>query len=200
MENRAYSLLCFKSMEDEEDGERVIRGVATTPTPDRIGDVVEPKGVVFKNPLPLLWQHRHDMPVGTVKFSKPTADGIEFEARFARPTTSEVLKARIDEAWESVKLGLVRAVSIGFRSLEHAVMKDGGYRFIRSEVYELSLVTIPAQSEAVITAIKSVDRLALAAAGDTGETKAADRSGHKRGPVQLLPRRAPQLIAVTPRK
>lgn len=200
MENRAYSLLSVKSMEDEDD-ERVIRGVATTPTPDRVGDVVEPKGVTYKNPLPLLWQHRHDMPVGTVKFSKPTADGIEFEARFAKPTKSEVLKERIDEAWESVKLGLVRAVSIGFRSLEHAVMNDGGYRFVRSEVYELSLVTIPAQSEAVITAIKSVDRLAIAAAGTNSETeKAADRSGHPRKPVLLLPRRTPQLIQVTPRK
>lgn len=274
MENRAYSVLHVKSM-DEEDDARVIRGIATTPTPDRVGDVVEPDGVKFQNPMPLLWQHRADMPVGTVKFDKPTKKGITFEARFAKAEKSETLKARIEEAWESVKLGLVSAVSIGFRSLEHAVMKDGGYRFIRSEVYELSLVTIPANADATIQMIKSVDQAmmmgdtslsvgdrvkvkpgmahegmeddmegevamigtaalgirfdgmpevhkwyidaelekvssdeknfdqaALASAGIArGEVKtAAERSGHKTGPVQLIPRRKPQLIAVTLRK
>lgn len=201
MQNRAYSVLHVKEM-DEDDDQRIIRGIATTPTPDRVGDVVEPDGVKFQNPMPLLWQHRADMPVGTVKFDKPTKKGITFEARFAKAEKSETLKARIDEAWESVKLGLVSAVSIGFRSLEHAVMKDGGYRFIRSEVYELSLVTIPAQADAVITAVKNFDQAALASAGIArGEVKtAAERSGHKTGPVQLIPRRKPQLIAVTLRK
>ena len=36
---------------------RMITGVATTPTPDRVGDIIEPLGVRFNNPLPLLWQH-----------------------------------------------------------------------------------------------------------------------------------------------
>lgn len=199
MQNRAYSVLHVKAM-DEDDEARIIRGVATSPSPDRVGDVVEPDGVSFKNPMPLLWQHRHDMPVGTVKFDKPTKAGITFEARFAKAEKSETLKARIDEAWESVKLGLVSAVSIGFRSLEHAVMKDGGYRFIKSEVYELSLVTIPAQAAAVITAIKNFDQSALASAGTArGESEpAADLSGpKKRTPVQLIPRRRAQSIVVT---
>jgi HK97 family phage prohead protease len=190
-----------KAVEEDNDA-RIIRGVATTPAPDRVGDVVEPEGVKFNNPMPLLWQHRSDMPVGTVKFNKPTKDGITFEARFAKAEKSQTLKDRIDEAWESVKLGLVSAVSIGFRSLEHAVMKDGGYRFIRSEVYELSLVTIPAQAAAVITAIKSIDQAALASAGTSrGENEpAADSSGQKKHvTVQLLPRRRAQSIAVTPR-
>lgn len=201
MQNRAYSVLHVKAVEETE-GERVIRGIATTPSPDRVGDVVEPEGVKFTNPMPLLWQHRHDMPVGTVKFDKPTKNGIGFEARFAKAEKSETLKARIEEAWESVKLGLVSAVSIGFRSLEHAVMKDGGYRFIKSEVYELSLVTIPAQADAVITAIKNFDQAALASAGTArGEIKpAADSSGPKKHvTVQLVPRRRAQQIQVTPR-
>lgn len=199
MQNRAYSVLHVKAMDEDADA-RVIRGVATTPTPDRVGDVVEPLGVSFKNPLPLLWQHRHDMPVGTVKFDKPTKDGITFEARFAKASKSATLMARIDEAWESVKLGLVSAVSIGFRSLEHAVMKDGGYRFVRSEVYELSLVTIPAQSEAILTAVKNFDHTALASAGTArGEVEpAAELSGQKkRAAVQLIPRRRAQHIQVT---
>jgi hypothetical protein len=52
--DRAYSLLEVKAV---DDAARVIRGVATTPTPDRVGDIVEPLGVRFKNPLPLLHQH-----------------------------------------------------------------------------------------------------------------------------------------------
>ena len=170
--NRAYSVLQVRSVDEDA---RVIRGIATTPSPDRMGDVVEPLGVSFKNPMPLLWQHNHSQPVGTVKFDKPTKDGITFEASVAIIDEPGVLKDRVDEAWQSVKAGLVRAVSIGFRSLEHTVMKDGGWRFIKSEVLELSLVTIPANADATITAIKSIDTELRAA---SGRTSADDTGRH----------------------
>jgi hypothetical protein len=76
--NRAYSFLEVKSVSEDL---RVITGIATTPTPDRYGDIVDPLGVKFKNPMPLLWQHKSAEPVGTVRFSKATKDGIEFEAK-----------------------------------------------------------------------------------------------------------------------
>lgn len=41
-----------------------ITGTASTPTTDRMGDVVEPMGAKFKTPMPLLWQHESDKPVG----------------------------------------------------------------------------------------------------------------------------------------
>lgn len=154
--HRAYSFLEVKEFEDV-DGERIIKGMATTPSPDRVGDVVEPLGVEFKNPLPLLWQHEADKPVGLVTFSKPTAKGIEFEARLPKDIPEGKLRDRIEEAWQSVKLGLVRAVSIGFRTLEYELIKEGGIRFNRSEVMELSLVTIPANADATITSVKSFD-------------------------------------------
>lgn len=158
--NRAYSLLTVKAVGDDQ---RIISGIATTPAPDRVGDIVEPLGVKFKNPMPLLWQHRSDGPVGTVKFSKPTKDGIEFEARLPKVDEPGKLKDRVDEAWQSVKLGLVRGVSIGFRAIERSFMDDGGIRFIESEVLELSLVTIPANADATIQQIKSIDAEVLAA-------------------------------------
>lgn len=164
MLQRAYSVLTVKAVEDDGD-ERVITGTATTPTPDRIGDVVEPMGVSFKNPLPLLWQHRSDKPVGQVRFDKPTESGITFTARLPKIAEPGTLKDRVDEAWQSVKAGLVRAVSIGFRSIEHSVMENGGFRFLESEVLELSLVTIPANAEATIQTIKSIDDDLRAAAG-----------------------------------
>jgi HK97 family phage major capsid protein/HK97 family phage prohead protease len=163
--NRAYSILTVKAVEEDK---RIIRGVATSPSPDRVGDVVEPLGVSFKNPMPLLWQHDAHKPVGLVKFDKPTKAGITFEAELPSIDEPGTLKDRVDEAWQSVKAGLVAAVSIGFRALEYSRLDDGGLRFLKSEVMELSLVTIPANADATITAIKQFDLGAPAASGLDG--------------------------------
>jgi HK97 family phage major capsid protein/HK97 family phage prohead protease len=159
----AHSVLTVKNVNEEQ---RIIRGIATTPTPDRMGDIVEPLGIQFKNPMPLLWQHRHDQPVGKVKFFPPTDDGIEFEAEVLTFDSPPGLKARTDEAWASVKSGLIAGVSIGFRPIEYEPMKSGAYRFTKSEVYELSLVTVPAQPDAVILRDASA-MLALVKSFDT---------------------------------
>lgn len=177
--NRAYAVLEIKSI---NDGDRIIRGVATTPTPDRMGDIVEPLGVTFKNPLALLWQHDSHQPVGTVKFDKPTKDGITFEAKIADISEPGTLKDRLDEAWQSVKAGLVRAVSIGFRALEYSFMDEGGVRFLASEVLELSLVTIPANADATINEIRSIDTVTLAATGNE-PTEEVDLAGAKEVPA-----------------
>lgn len=150
--DRAYSVLEIKSVSEDK---RIIRGVATTPSTDRAGDIVDPLGVSFKNPMPLLWQHKHDKPVGLVKFGKPTKEGISFEAELPQISEEGTLRDRIEEAWQSVKYNLVSAVSIGFRPLEYSFL-DEGIKFLKSEVFELSLVTIPANADAVITA-KSFD-------------------------------------------
>ena len=154
MQNRAFSVLTIKSADDDA---RVIRGIATTPTVDRVGDIIEPLGVKFANPISLLRQHKHDQPIGSVVFEEPTAKGIAFEATLAKLDEPGTLKDRLDEAWHSIKLGLVRAVSIGFRPVEYSYMENGGVRFTETEVYELSAVTIPANSDAIISQIKSID-------------------------------------------
>jgi HK97 family phage major capsid protein/HK97 family phage prohead protease len=160
--NRAYSVLAIKSV---DEANRTITGIATTPTPDRMGDIVEPLGVTYKNPLPLLWQHQSDKPVGSVKFDKPSKSGITFTAQLAMIDEPGTLKDRLDEAWQSVRAKLVGAVSIGFRAIEYAFMDDGGIRFLESEVLELSLVTIPANPDATITQIRSIDHELRATAG-----------------------------------
>jgi HK97 family phage prohead protease len=160
--NRAYARIEVKAVTDEDA--REIRGTATTPTADRMGDIVEPLGIAFASPMPLLWQHRHDQPVGHAWFDKATKDGITFRARLASVAEPGKLKDRLDEAWQSLKAGLVGAVSIGFRALEIEPLnaKDpwGPVRFVKSEVLELSLVTVPANAEATITQIRSIDRAA----------------------------------------
>lgn len=162
MQNRAYSILNVKSVDEDT---RTIRGIATTPSVDRVGDIIDPLGVKFNNPLAFLWQHQHDKPIGSVKFDKPTKDGITFEATVAKSDEPGTLKDRLDEAWQSIKAGLVRAVSIGFRPIEYSFMDNGGIRFSETEVYELSAVTISANADALITTIKSLDAAVRKEAG-----------------------------------
>ena len=157
---RAYSILDIEKMVDDDEDKMTIEGIASTPTPDRMQDVVEPMGAKFKTPMPLLWQHNHDKPIGHVTFAKPEKKGIPFVAEIPKIKEAGVLKDRIDEAIQSIKYKLVAAVSIGFRPIEDAYefMDNGGIRFKEWEWYELSAVTIPANSEAVITAVKSADK------------------------------------------
>lgn len=180
--SRSYSILSIKAVEADK---RIISGTATTPTPDRVGDIVEPMGIEFRNPSPLLWQHRSSEPVGLVKFDRPTEDGMTFEARLPEVKEPGRLRDRIEEAWQSIKLGLVRAVSIGFRPIEYSFMDDGGIRFTKSEVIELSLVTIPANAEATIQEVKSIDQQSLLAASG----QPVHRPGAS-GPSKMKPKEA----------
>lgn len=152
--NRAYSLLQIKAVDDSK---RIITGIATTPEPDRVGDIVEPMGAKFAAEIPLLWQHRHDAPVGIAKFGKATKTGIPFTASLPMIEEAGALKDLVDMAWQSVKAKLVRGVSIGFRAIERSYMDGGGVRFSETEIMELSLVTIPANASATIQSIKAMD-------------------------------------------
>lgn len=160
--NRAYSLLEIKQL---DEGQRIITGIATTPEADRMNDIVDPLGAQFKNPLPLLWQHQADKPVGTVEFDMPTAQGIKFTATLPKIDEPGVLKDLVDMAWQSVKAKLVRGVSIGFRALKYSFMDNGGIEFSETEIMELSLVTIPANASATIQSVKSIDSSIRAVAG-----------------------------------
>ncbi|HYC66652.1 phage major capsid protein [Brevundimonas sp.] len=171
--NRAYSMLDVKAVSEDE---RIITGIATTPTPDRMGDILEPLGAEFAAELPALWQHNPYEPVGHVQLGKATSKGIPFTIRMVKTDEPGALKDRLDEAWQSVKLKLVKAVSVGFRALEYALMEGGGIRFLKFEILELSLVTIPANADCTITSIKSIDSNLRAASGQPQEEE-VDLSG-----------------------
>lgn len=162
MENRAYSVLSVKSMDDDA---RTFSGIATTPTVDRVGDIIDPLGVKFTNPLPLLHQHKHDKPIGKVWFEPPTKDGIEFRAEMPKIEEPGELQDRVNTAWGEIKYGLVTATSIGFRPIEYSFMDTGGIHYTETEVFELSAVTIPAQPDAIISQVKSIDAALRAAEG-----------------------------------
>lgn len=133
---------------------RIIEGIASTPTPDRMGDVVEPLGAQFRLPLPLLLGHDHAQPVGRVEHAEATRQGVKFRATMPRIDEAGVLRDRVEEAWQSVKAGLITSVSIGFRTLDgEPIGRTGGMRFTSWEWLELSLVAVPAQPDAVITGV-----------------------------------------------
>lgn len=139
---------------------RTFSGIATTPELDRHGHRVDPAGITFTNPLPLLWHHERDAPVGTATLGIPTEDGTPFTAEVPFVAEAGKLKDRCDEAIHCLDKGLIRGVSIGFRlvgSFKDAVqqLRDGTVLFKAIEVLELSLVTIPANMRASIHAIKS---------------------------------------------
>ncbi len=184
MQDRAYSVLEIKAVSDDE---RRIEGIATTPSTDRMGDVIEPLGARFASELPLLWQHDHASPVGHVKFGKPTAKGIPFTASIAKIAEEGELKALVDKAWQSVKARLVRAVSIGFRPIEYALMEGGGVRFLETEILELSLVTVPANSDCTITQIRSIDTQLRAASGQPQPVEERVSPGASGNPAKAIP-------------
>ncbi len=156
MIHQAFSLLTVKSVDDKH---RVISGIASTPTVDRVGDIVEPLGARFAVPMPLLLYHNSEKPVGRVEFARPTKDGIPFRASLPNVTEPGVVQDRVNEAYHSLKYLLIGAVSIGFRALENGVelLKSGGLRFKEWEWLELSLCAIPANPDAVIQSFKSLD-------------------------------------------
>jgi HK97 family phage major capsid protein/HK97 family phage prohead protease len=156
---QGLTLVHIKAIDAER---RTFTGMATTPKRDRQGDIVDPMGVKFRNPLPLLFHHDTKQPIGTVTFQRPTEDGVAFEASIAAVDEPGALKDRVDEAWQSVKAGLITAVSIGWRALENGIelLRDGTALLKSIEVVELSLVTIPANAEARILSVKELDQAA----------------------------------------
>jgi HK97 family phage prohead protease len=115
-------------------------------------------GASFKLPLPLLWQHDSSAPVGQVTHATPTKTGIPVTIQLAKMDEPGTLKDRLDEAWQSIKLGLVRGLSIGFAPVEYSYLEDtGGIRFTKWNWLELSAVTIPANTDASIATIKRYD-------------------------------------------
>lgn len=130
-------------------------------SPDRIGDWIEPGAFkTAKMPIPLLFGHDMNDPIGTWDFAEERSDGLHLTGKLL---VDEVPRAR--EVSALVKAGAVRGVSIGFIT-KAASPRTGGGRTIKSlELLEASLVTIPMHPQAKVTSAKSaVQALNIAAA------------------------------------
>ena len=181
---RLYALIQVKAFDEEQ---RILEGMATTPTPDHGDDVVEPFGVKFKNPLPFVLHHNQHTPVGTVNFGRPSAGGIPFTARIPKVTEPGIVRDRTDEAWHSAKYGLLRGVSIGYLPIKAERRATGGRHLKEIEVYELSMVTVPMNAETTILSIKSLDAAALAASGRTDRSEMPGVPGLRTKAAAMIP-------------
>ncbi|TIL84088.1 MAG: HK97 family phage prohead protease [Mesorhizobium sp.] len=130
-------------------------------TPDRVGDVIE-KGAFASAalPLPMLFGHDADDPVGAWTEAIEAPEGLRLKGRLL---VGEVRRA--DEVRSLVRAGAVRGLSIGFITKKAMPRKGGGRTITNLELLEASLVAIPMHPGARVTSAKSAVRaLELAAA------------------------------------
>ena len=142
----------------EEDG--AIEGLAWPfGVPDRIGDVIE-KGAFASAalPLPMLFGHDLNDPVGVWEAAEEATDGLRLKGRLL---VGEVTRAR--EVRALVRSGAVRGLSIGFRTRKSTNRKGGGRTITDLELLEASIVTIPMHPGAKVTSAKSAVRALMLA-------------------------------------
>lgn len=162
----AYTTLKILAVNDAEGW---IEGIASTPETDRSGDIVVAEGAEYKLPIPLLWQHRSGEPIGHVEEVKITVEGIWVRCKIALGVTED-----IDKYWRMIKAGLVRGLSIGFNPVEYSQIEGSwSYKFLRWEWLELSAVTIPANADASILAVKHFSKEG-ASSGDQPQKRSLD--------------------------
>ncbi|RWF62553.1 HK97 family phage prohead protease [Mesorhizobium sp.] len=123
-------------------------------TGDRVDDWIE-KGAFAeaKLPLPMLFSHDPDDPVGAWSEAKEADDGLRLKGRLL---VGEVKRA--DEVRALVKAGAVRGISIGFITKKSMPRKGGGRTISKLELLEASLVAIPMHPGARVTSAKSAVR------------------------------------------
>ena len=134
-----------------------IAGYANTTVKDRAGDVVTAqawaKGVdnYRKNPV-LLYQHKHDCPIGRVENIIVDKKGIHVEA-----SVSEAAE-KTHGVQTLIKDGALKSFSVGFR------VKDGKYNreddsmtITDVELLEISVVSVPCNQDSLFSIRKSFD-------------------------------------------
>lgn len=136
------------------DGDGVIEGYGSVfgGKADSYGDVIDPgafrKSIAKRMPK-MLWQHRMDEPIGAWQEVTEDDKGLRMRGRLALKVQRGV------EAYELVKAGAIDGLSIGFRTAGYRM--DGETRVLTEvDLYEVSMVTVPANARAKITAVKTV--------------------------------------------
>lgn len=118
---------------------------------DSYGDTIEPgaftKSLGKRKPK-MLWQHRVDQPIGVWDEVTEDAKGLRVKGRLA-----DTEQAR--EARSLIEIGALDGLSIGFRTIADEMR--GNNRILKEiDLWEISMVTIPADSAAMITGIKGL--------------------------------------------
>lgn len=126
--------------------------VLSDATVDRYGDVIEAEGWDLRwfkrNPI-ALFGHSGDFPIGTWEDVRVEGGKLIGKLKLAAEGTSP----RIDELRRLVQQKVLKAVSVGFKPVESEPMgQRGGVRYLKQELLETSLVSVPANPAALAVA------------------------------------------------
>jgi len=145
-----------EALQDISEDERTATFVASDETVDRYGDIVSVDGWDLKNfrrnPV-FLWMHSQYQPIGQVK-----KIGVEDRKLLATVKFFDAGDSKMaDDLWKLVKKRKLRAVSVGFtvkgdediEAIRDVDERITGFRFLRQELLELSLVSVPANPNAL---------------------------------------------------
>ncbi len=123
---------------------------------DHCGDVMVPAGfdlsVWNKNPQ-ILWQHDRNYTIGKGLTATKQADGLLITAEIHED-------AMEDEDFYKIEKGLVSMLSVGFRTQAGEFKEINGqdvFFITKALLYEVSVVSIPMNSESGFSVIKSFD-------------------------------------------
>lgn len=159
---RAYSWLEIRAVDEDK---RILEGIATTPDVALDGDVLETRGIEFNLPIPFLFRHNSEFPLGNVVSADVSDAGIRVRIQMAEAGIAEY----IDEKWRLIKSGTVRGLSLGWKTIAAKFdPKIGGMRISKSRWLELSAVPVGADLNAKIVSVREADEEILAALGNTG--------------------------------
>jgi HK97 family phage prohead protease len=114
--------------------------------------------------IKVLWQHRADTPIGIPLDMREDSKGLWVKSRISKT-------AKGDEALELMRDGVINRLSVGFSIPGGKSQIDGqGIRHIyEGKLYEYSLVTWPANDQAIITGVKTLKEMRLLADGNLSE-------------------------------
>ena len=149
-DNRAAEGLRYKTVAEKGDG---LEFVLSDETPDRMDDVIMSDGWDLanfnRNPI-ALFGHQSSFPIGKWKNVRVVDKQLRGFLELAPEGTSD----RIDEIRRLVAADILRAVSVGFRPKESKprAESDWGLFFTKSELVETSLVSVPANPNALAVA------------------------------------------------
>ena len=148
-----------------DEDKRIFRATITDQTVDRDKEVILAKGMnikEFKKNGIILFNHDKNMPIGKSIDIKRVGDALVMTGKLAlEGTISEA-----DKIWQLIKQGILKSMSIGFMGTEFRMptkedIKDFGKEVIRviskSQLLEVSVVSVPANQNALITAFKDMD-------------------------------------------
>lgn len=131
-------------------GDDPLSYVMSDETVDRMGDVIEAKGWkldnFLKNPIALFG---HDPSFIVGHWTDVNVQGTKLIGRLNLLPAG--ISGRLDEIRAAVEAGVLRAVSVGFSADPGKMepIKSGGVRFGSAELMECSLVSIPANPNAL---------------------------------------------------